>query len=52
MRCESADNPHVDSVNHGLTYRVSRFMDEPIAAHITLTRGERSDLAELADNLL
>ena len=46
------DNPYVDSVNNGLTYTVSRFMNEPIAAHITLTRGERSELAELAANLL
>ena len=31
---------------------VNRFKAERIAAHITLTKGERSDLAELATNLL
>ena len=46
------DNPYVDSVNNGLTYVVSRFREESISAHVTLTRGERSTLAELAANLL
>ncbi len=46
------DNPYVDSVNNGLTYVVERFKGEQIAAHITLLKGERSNLAELATNLL
>ena len=46
------DNPYVDSVNNGLTYVVSRFKEQKIAAHVTLTKGERSELAELAANLL
>ena len=46
------DNPYVDCVNNGLTYVVERFKNEKIAAHITLTKGERSNLAELAANLL
>ncbi len=46
------DNPYVDSANNGLVYLVDRFKDEPIAAHITLTKGERSKLSELASNLL
>ena len=46
------DNPYVDSSSNGLTYVVERFKNEPIAAHITLSRGERSQLAELAANLL
>ena len=46
------DNPYVDSVNNGLTYVVRRFKEQRIAAHITLTKGERSELAELATNLL
>jgi PhoH-like ATPase len=46
------DNPYVDSVNNGLTYVVNRFREEPIAAHVTLLKGERSELAELAANLL
>lgn len=46
------DNPYVDSANNGLVYLVDRFKDESISAHITLTKGERSKLSELASNLL
>jgi len=46
------DNPYVDSASNGLTYLVERFKGEPIAASVTLTKGERSNLAELAANLL
>lgn len=46
------DNPYVDSVNSGLTYAVEKFKGHPIAAHVTLTKGERSELAELAANIL
>ena len=46
------DNPYVDSTNNGLVHTVNRFANERIAAHITLQKGERSDLAELATNLL
>ncbi len=50
--CYQIDNPYVDSANNGLAYVVERFKDEAIAAHVTLTKGERSELAELAANLL
>jgi len=46
------DNPYVDSSSNGLTYLVEKFRNEKIAAHVTLTKGERSELAELAANLL
>jgi PhoH-like ATPase len=46
------DNPYVDSANNGLVYLVDRFKDEAISAHITLSKGERSKLSELASNLL
>ncbi len=46
------DNPYVDSANSGLTYAVEKFKGQPIAAHVTLTKGERSELAELAANIL
>ncbi len=46
------DNPYVDSANSGLTYAVEKFKGHPIAAHVTLTKGERSELAELAANIL
>jgi PhoH-like ATPase len=42
----------VDSANNGLVYLVDRFKDESISAHITMVKGERSKLSELASNLL
>lgn len=46
------DNPYVDSTNNGLVHVVRRFKGENISGHVTLTRGERSDLAERAARLL
>jgi len=46
------DNPYVDSSSNGFNYVVSRFRTEKIAAHIELQKGERSELAELAANIL
>jgi PhoH-like ATPase len=46
------DNPYVDSSSNGFNYIVSKFRAQPIAAHIELQKGERSELAELAANIL
>jgi len=46
------DNPYVDADSNGLTYAVEKFKEQEIAGHVTLTKGERSQLAELAANLL
>ena len=46
------DNPYVDSSSNGFNYIISKFRAEAIAAHIELQKGERSELAELAANLL
>jgi PhoH-like ATPase len=46
------DNSYLDAFSNGLTYAASRMVDKPIAGHITLTRGERSELASLAAELL
>ena len=46
------DNPYVDSANSGLTYSVERFKGQRISSHVTLSKGERSELAELAANIL
>ncbi len=46
------DNPYVDSATSGLTYSVERFKGQRISAHVTLSKGERSELAELAANIL
>jgi len=50
--CYQIDNPYVDSATSGLTHAVERFKGQNIAAHVTLSKGERSELAELASNLL
>lgn len=50
--CYQIDNPYVDSANNGLAFVVERFKNEAIAAHVTLSKGERSELAEIAANLL
>lgn len=46
------DNPYVDSSSNGLTYVIERFKDSELAGHITLRKGERSELAEQAAKLL
>ena len=46
------DNPYVDSASNGFNFIVSRFRDQVVAAHVELQKGERSELAELAANLL
>lgn len=46
------DNPYVDANSNGFSYVVNRFRSQGIAAHVQLTKGERSPLAELAANLL
>jgi PhoH-like ATPase len=46
------DNPYVDSESNGLAFVAERFRGEPAAGHVVLTKGERSDLAEMAANLL
>ncbi len=46
------DNPYVDGSSNGFNYIVSRFRPEAVAAHVELQKGERSELAELAANIL
>jgi PhoH-like ATPase len=46
------DTPYLDSTNNGLIYTVEKFKNQSIAGTVTLTKGERSPLAELASNLL
>jgi len=46
------DNPYVDSRSNGLVYCHNRMKGQSISAHIMLTKGERSRLAELAADLL
>jgi PhoH-like ATPase len=46
------DNPYIDSSSNGFNYIISKFRPQAIAAHIELQKGERSELAELAANIL
>ncbi len=49
---QQIDNVHVDVYTNGLTYAVERFKDHTIAGHVTLLKGERSQLATLASQIL
>lgn len=46
------DHPYLDSQSNGLSYLIDHFKGQPLYAHINLEKGERSELAELASNLL
>ncbi len=46
------DHPYLDSQSNWLTYLIDHFMGQKLYAHINLEKGERSELAELASNLL
>ena len=49
---EQIDHPYLDAYNNGLTYVVEKFKDQPVAGHVKLLKGERSNLAELAADIL
>jgi PhoH-like ATPase len=46
------DQPYLDALSNGLSYLINRMKGQPIYAHITLEKGERSSLADLASELL
>ena len=46
------DTPYLDAQSNGLSYMIDRIKDNPIYAHITLAKGERSALANIANTLL
>jgi len=49
---QQIDTPYLDAHSSGLTHVVKKFGEHPIAGHVTLVKGERSELAELAADLL
>ena len=49
---QQIDHPYLDKQSNGLTYLTSRMKDQDMYAHITLEKGERSQLADLASELL
>ncbi|MCB0487274.1 MAG: PhoH family protein [Cyclobacteriaceae bacterium] len=46
------DTPYLDSQSNGLSNLIDRLKDHELYAHITLEKGERSELANLANDLL
>jgi len=46
------DHPYLNTHSNGLSYLIDRMKGQNIYAHINLTKGERSPLADLASNLL
>lgn len=46
------DTPYLDSQSNGLSFMIDRLKGQPLYAHITLEKGERSELANLANELL
>jgi PhoH-like ATPase len=46
------DHPYLDFRSNGLCYAVEKFKNNHLAGHVTLTKGQRSELAELAAKLL
>ncbi|MEP2772722.1 MAG: PhoH family protein [Fulvivirga sp.] len=46
------DTPYLDSQSNGLSYLIDRVKNHELYAHITLEKGERSELANLANELL
>lgn len=46
------DTPYLDSQSNGLSYLIDRLKNQSLYAHITLEKGERSELANLANDLL
>ena len=46
------DTPYLDENSNGLAYLIDRVKGEPLFAHVKLEKGERSDLANLANKLL
>lgn len=46
------DTPYLDAQSNGLSYLIDKFKGQRIYSHITLEKGERSELANLANELL
>ncbi|MCL5030036.1 MAG: PhoH family protein [Bacteroidetes bacterium] len=46
------DHPYLDAQSNGLSYLIDHFKGQKLYAHVNLEKGERSELAELASNLL
>ncbi|MBD3288095.1 AAA family ATPase [candidate division KSB1 bacterium] len=46
------DHPYLDAHSNGLSYLIEKMQGQKLYAHVNLEKGERSELADLASNLL
>lgn len=46
------DTPYLDEQSNGMSYVIERLKGQELYCHVTLEKGERSDLANLANDLL
>ena len=46
------DHPYLDGLSNGVSHLIHRMTGQSIYSHVTLEKGERSELAELASDLL
>ncbi len=49
---QQIDQPYLDAESNGLVYMIDKIRGQKLFAHINLIKGERSELAEIASNLL
>lgn len=46
------DTPYLDEQSNGLSYIIDKLKGNKLVAHVTLEKGERSELANLANELM
>lgn len=49
---QQIDSPYLDMQSNGLAYMIDKMKNQKLFAHVNLIKGERSELSELASNLL
>ncbi len=49
---QQIDSPYLDAQSNGLAYMIDKMKGQELFAHVNLVKGERSELSELASNLL
>jgi PhoH-like ATPase len=49
---EQIDNAYINDTSNGLAHAVERFKGQPLAGHVTLIKGERSEIATIASEIL
>jgi PhoH-like ATPase len=49
---QQIDTPYLDEQSNGLSFLIDKVKGNKLFAHVTLQKGERSELANLANDLL